>query len=139
MFGRENFMNYYNETTSDQLNYSRSLSIAYHVASYIALIVMCLASSISVLAKTANAATVYGHIYCSNDMNCSQKKITLSFFKGENLTNSVQTDNKGNYRVFLSPGSYEVKMNIKGRAWGTTIRSSSNPIRQDIYPRLMAQ
>jgi len=139
MFGRENFTNCYNETTSDQLKYFRSLSIAYHISIYIALIVMCLASYILFLSQTANAATVYGHIYCSQDMNCPQKTFTLLIFEGNQLINRVRTDNKRNYRVFLNPGSYEVKMNIKGKSWGTTIRSSSNPIRQDIYPHLLEQ
>ena len=137
MFGRENFMNYYNEMTSDQLNYSRSLRISYHISIYIALIVMCLAYSISFISTTANAATVYGHIYCSKDMNCTQNTFILLIYEDNRLINRVRTDNKRNYRVFLDPGSYEVKMDIKGKSWGTTIRSSSNPIRQDIYPHLM--
>ena len=70
MFGTKSFMNFFNEKTGIQFNGFWLLYRSCHILIHLTLMAMCLGFSLSFLPETANAATVYGHIYCSEDMSC---------------------------------------------------------------------
>lgn len=133
MYGIKNLMNFFHEKTNRKFNDFQLLQKSYCILIYLILTVMCLGFSVVLLPKHANAGTVYGHINCNGSMQCPQR-IRFSIHQGKTLIKRVSTDNKRDYRVFLEPGRYEVKINLQGKFWEANIRSSSNPIRQDIYP-----
>lgn len=133
MYEIKNFMNFFNKKIINQFNDFHLLHKSYCFLIHLTLIAICLGFAFGFLSKDINAATVYGHIHCSKDMECPQK-ITLSIYKDNKLIKKVRTDNRKDYMVFLDPGEYKVKIDLKGEPWEANIRSSSNPIRQDIYP-----
>jgi len=133
MFTKENDKSFYNKNRGNQLNGCGLRHRSYLILIYLIIIMMCFGFSFACFHGDVDAATVYGHVYCSNGMACPQN-ITLLIYMNGQLINRVRTDHSKNYRIFLHPGEYEVIMNLGGESWGTNIRSSSNPIRQDIHP-----
>jgi hypothetical protein len=136
MHGIKDLINLFHKKTSKGFNGFQLVQRSYCVLTYLILMAMFLGFLVGFLPNHANAGTIYGHIHCSGSMQCPQR-ITFSIFKDRELRDlirRVSTDNNRDYRVFLNPGQYYVKIDLNGKSWEANIRSSSNPIRQDIYP-----
>jgi hypothetical protein len=82
--------------------------------------------------KSADAATVYGRVVCPKSVSCPNR-ITLEIYQGDRLITALRTDTNRDYRVFLNKGQYQVVIKLDTQEYSATIRSASNPIRQDIH------
>ncbi|MGA1841497.1 MAG: hypothetical protein ACMUIU_12810 [bacterium] len=133
MYGIKNLMNIFHKKTSKKFTGFYSAQKSYRILTFLILMAICLVFFTVSLPNYANAGTVYGHIHCSRSMQCPQR-ITFSIYSGRDLIKRLSTDNNRDYTVFLAPGQYTVKIDLRGGSWEANIRSSSNPIRQDIYP-----
>jgi len=84
-----------------------------------------------VLSESSEAGIVYGRVTCDS---CKTSGITLSLTNSNNgKSYSVRTDGNSYYRISLPQGRYEVFAFIDRKPFEAKIKSSANPVRQDIY------
>lgn len=131
MLKRDTLTRTINKKTGSQFNGSRLAHKSCPILIYVALMVMCFGVLLFLVPDTANAGEVYGRIKCSN---CSSR-ILLIFKRGDRVIEEVSA-NDGQYRVYLSPGNYDVEIKSNGMIGSYTVRSLSGRNRQDINIRL---
>lgn len=127
MHRRNTYTRSINEKTGSQFNESRLAHKSCPILIYVAVMVMYLCGLLFIVPDTANAGEVYGKIKCSN---CSSR-ILLIFKRGDRVIKEVRADG-GSYRVYLSPGKYDVEIKSNGMSGSYTVRSLSVRNRQDI-------
>ena len=120
-----------NAKTGSQFSGSRLAHKSCPILIYLTVMVMCLGVLLFIVPDTANAEEVYGNIICSN---CSTR-ILLIFKRGDHVIEKVRVVD-GQYRVYLSPGKYNVEIISAGKKGRVTVESLTRKHRQDINIKL---
>jgi hypothetical protein len=92
---------------------------------------MYLSLSLVLVPEIANAEEVHGKVNCSN---CSSR-ILLIFKRGDRVIERTRADD-GQYRVYLSPGRYNVEIISNGKKGRATVESLTRRNQQDINIQL---
>ena len=119
-----------NEKPGNQFYSSWSMHKSCRIITYAILMVMYLSSLLVIVPDIANAEEVYGRIRC----NCSSR-ILLIFKRGDRVIEKIRADD-GQYRVYLSPGRYNVEIISNGLRGSVTVESLTRMNRQDINIQL---
>ena len=131
MHRRNTYTHSINEKTGSQFNSSWTEHKSCRIIIYAILMVMYLGSLLVLVPDIANAEEVYGEIICSN---CSSR-ILLIFKRGDRVIERARADDK-QYRVYLSPGRYNVEIISNGRRGNVTVESLTRRNHQDINIKL---
>ncbi len=83
----------------------------------------------AVLPLTACAGQVFGHV--SGGGKAFKPGGKFLVLRGDEVVRSVTTDSRANYRAYLEPGPYTVRL-VDDQSWHATIQSLLDPVRQDI-------
>lgn len=127
MLKRDTLTRTINKKTGSQFNECRLAHKSCPILIYVTVMVMCLGVLLFIVPDTASAGEVYGNIECSG---CSSR-ILLIFKRGGRVIKEVRADGRS-YRVYLSPGKYDVEIKSNGMSGSYTVRSLSVRNRQDI-------
>lgn len=127
MHRRNTYTHSINEKTGSQFNSSWTEHKSCRIIISAILMLMYLGSLLVLVPDIVNAEEVYGKIICSN---CSSR-ILLIFKRGDRIIEKIRADD-GQYRVYLSPGRYNVEIISNGTRGSVTVESLTKKNHQDI-------
>ncbi len=91
------------------------------------------------LCKNAAAGQIHGRVYRQLESGPSLIKSNAIYFCRQGSKIMVRVDEKGQYHVFLSPGSYTVMFQSNGTVYSAKVYSYHGASQKDIFLTSNAQ